>query len=241
MKGARTPAAVAMAALLTGCAATQTVITHGKLESGVRMSQSIFLEPVSSAAKTVFVSVKNTSGVNFDLHPRLKSALQDKGYRVVANPSAAHYLLQANILKAGKLSKSASSEALGGGYGSALAGAGTGVALGALSNNTSTALAGGIAGGLVGFAADTLVQNVSYTVVTDVQISERSAHVVKEQYRASLKNGSASALTQTSSRTSDFQRYQTRVVASADQVNLSFEKARPRLEAELASALAGIF
>lgn len=47
MKGARTPASVAMAALLTGCAATQTVITHGKLESGVRMSQSIFLEPVS--------------------------------------------------------------------------------------------------------------------------------------------------------------------------------------------------
>lgn len=235
------PVALAAVAMLTGCAATQTVISHGKLESDVRMSKSVFLEQATPAQKTVYLSIKNTSGKAFDLSPHLKSALQGKGYKVVASPSAAHYLLQANILKADKLSKSASSEALGGGYGSALAGAGTGVALGALSNNTSTALAGGIAGGLVGFAADTLVKNVSYTVVTDVQISERSAHKVQEQYRASLKNGSASQLVQTSNRASEFQRYQTRVVASADQVNLSFEKARPRLEAELASVLAGIF
>ena len=57
---------------------------------------------------------------------------------MVGNPSKAHYLLQANILKVGKMSVSASQSALGGGYGSALAGAATGTALGALSGHSST-------------------------------------------------------------------------------------------------------
>jgi outer membrane lipoprotein SlyB len=228
-------------ALLTSCSATQTVLEHHNLEANSKLSKTIFLDPVAQNQKTIFVVVKNTSEKSFEITKPLTTALTAHGYRIVQNPSQAHYMLQANILKVGKISHSASQNALGGGYGSALAGAGTGVALGAL-GTSKTMLAGGIAGGLVGLAADSLVKEVNYTVITDIQISEKAGKsVVKEHFNASLENGTSSGTYQTSSKNSDYMRYRTRVVSNADKVNLSFVQARPALEDELVKTLAGIF
>ena len=144
-------------ALLSACAATQTVIEHRNLETKTNLSKTIFLDPVSDNQKSVFISVKNTSDQEIDISRRLSKAFKSKGYVVSKNPSQAHYLLQANILKVGKMSVAASQNALGGGYGSALAGGVSGVALGALTQNSTAMLAGGVAGGLAGLAADALV------------------------------------------------------------------------------------
>ena len=229
--------------LLASCAATQTAIEHGKLDTRTNLSKTVFLDPVSMSQKTIFIAVKNTSDQDIDINRPLVDSLRAHGYRVVKNPTEAHYLLQANILKVGKMSLAASQTALGGGYGSALAGGVTGAALGGLSGNTGTILAGGIAGGLVGLAADSLVKDVNYTMVTDVQISERlgRGEKVTEQFNARLENGSASTTHQTSQRDSQFQRYRTRVVSNADKVNLSFAVARPALEQGLVKTLTGIF
>ncbi|MBA2710135.1 MAG: complement resistance protein TraT [Tatlockia sp.] len=239
----QTTAAAGAVVLLASCAATQTAIEHRTLESDTRLSQTIFLDPVSSNQKTIYLSVKNTSQEQFSIDKGLKSALEQRGYQVVNNPARAHYLLQANILKVGKMSKSASQSALGGGYGSALAGAGTGAAFGALSGNGTTALAGGIAGGLIGLAADSLVKAVNYTMITDLQLSERVGAGVRvhEQFSAALANGNSSASYQTSTKESHYQRYRTRIVSNADRVNLSFAQARPALEQGLIKTLSGIF
>lgn len=172
----------------------------------------------------------------------LTQSLTANGYRVVTNPNQAHYLIQANILKVGKMSRSASQNALGGGYGSALAGAGTGAALGAF-GNSKTMLAGGIVGGVVGLAADSLIKEVNYTVITDVQISERVGKgvTVKERFNSALENGTASSTHQTSYKHSDYQRYRTRVVSNANKMNLSFAQARPVLEQGLVKTISGIF
>lgn len=42
------------------------------------------------------------------------------------------------------------------------------------SNSAGTTLGVGLATGLIGLAADALVEDVNYTMVTDLQISERS-------------------------------------------------------------------
>jgi len=229
--------------LLASCAATQTAIEHRNLDASTKLSKTIFLDPVAENQKTVFIAVKNTSEENMDISQALADAINGHGYRVVNNPSQAHYLLQANILKVGKMSISASQAALGGGYGSALAGSGTGAALGALTGNGNTTLAGGIAGGLIGLAADSLVKDVNFTMITDVQISERAGKGVKvhEQFNAALENGTTSGTYQTSSRDSEYQRYRTRVVSNADKVNLNFAEARPVLAQGLVRTLAGIF
>jgi hypothetical protein len=173
----------------------------------------------------------------------LKSSFKAHGYQVVSSPNNAHYLLQANVLKVGKMSVSASQSALGGGFGSALAGGIAGTALGSLTHNSNVMIGGGIAGGLVGLAADSLVKDVNFTMITDVQISEKVAGGVKvhEEHRASLRQGSSSSLNQVSTTDSQFQRYRVRVVSNADKVNLAFKDAVPALKSGLVKALVGIF
>lgn len=227
---------------LMGCAATQTALEHHSLEVSTKLSKTIFLDPVPASQKTVFVVVKNTSEESLTIEKPLAQALVNKGYRVVTNPSQAHYMLQANILKVGKMSQSASEKALGGGYGSALAGAATGAAIGSF-GHANTVIGGGIAGGLIGIAADSLVKDVNYTMITDIQISERAGKGVKvhEHFKSELDNGSASKSYQTSSHDSAFERYRLRVVSNANKVNLSFPTARPALEQGLVRTLAGLF
>lgn len=228
---------------LTGCAATQTALEHGSLQVSTKQSETIFLDPVSSAQKTVYVSVKNTSDEEIDISPQLKTALSSHGYKVINNPNSAHYLLQANVLKVGKMSVAASQSALGGGYGSAIAGAVAGTATGSLTASSTGMIAGGLAGGVIGLAADSLVKDVNYTMITDVQISEKVGKGVKvnEQFQSHLKNGSSTVTSQTSSRDSQYQRYRTRVVSNADKVNLKFSDARVSLEQGLVKVISGIF
>lgn len=229
--------------VLTGCAATQTALEHGSLQVSTKQSETIFLDPVSSDQKTVYVSVKNTSDEEIDISPQLKTALSSHGYKVINNPNSAHYLLQANVLKVGKMSVAASQSALGGGYGSAIAGAVAGTAAGSLTASSTGMIAGGLAGGVIGLAADSLVKDVNYTMITDVQISERVGKGVKvnEQFQSHLKNGSSTVTSQTSSRDSQYQRYRTRVVSNADKVNLKFSDARVSLEQGLVKVISGIF
>ncbi|MCW8400732.1 complement resistance protein TraT [Legionella sp. PATHC038] len=230
-------------AALTGCAATQTAIEHGSLQVSTKQSETIFLDPVSNAQKTVYVSVKNTSDEEVDIAPRLKTALSSHGYKVINNPNSAHYLLQANVLKVGKMSVAASQSALGGGYGSAIAGAVAGTAAGSFTQSSTGMIAGGLTGGVIGLAADSLVKDVNYTMITDIQISERVGRGIKvnEQFQSNLKNGSSSVTSQASSRDSQYQRYRTRVVSNADKVNLKFQDARPALEQGLVKVISGIF
>lgn len=232
-----------LAAVLCSCAATQTALEHGSLQVSTKQSETIFLDPVSSAQKTVYVSVKNTSDEEIDISPQLKTALSSHGYKVINNPNSAHYLLQANVLKVGKMSVAASQSALGGGYGSAIAGAVAGTAAGSLTASSTGMIAGGLAGGVIGLAADSLVKDVNYTMITDVQISERVGKGVKvnEQFQSHLKNGSSTVTSQTSSRDSQYQRYRTRVVSNADKVNLKFSDARVSLEQGLVKVISGIF
>lgn len=230
-------------AVLTGCAATQTALEHGSLQVSTKQSETVFLDPISESHKTVYISVKNTSDEEVTISPQLKTALATHGYKVVNNPHSAHYLLQANILKIGKMSSSSSQSALGGGYGSAIAGAVVGTAAGSFTHSTAGMIAGGLSGGVIGLAADSLVKDVNYTMITDIQISEKVARgvKVKEQFQSQVNNGSSSMTSQTSSRESQYRRYRTRVVSNADKMNLKFADARPALEQGLVKVISGIF
>lgn len=227
--------------MLGACASIQTGLEHRKLTGGSQMSESIMLDAVPKSQKTVHVTIKNTSDKQINIARKVKRAIESHGYKVVSNPNRAHYLLQANILKVGQMSKSASQSALGGGYGSALSGLATGAAIGSFSGSGGTTLGAGLAGGLISMAADSLVKDVNYSMITDVQVSERVNGFVSEKTTASLKNGSATQTQQTSTKRSKFQRFRTRILSNADKVNLQFADARPMLEDSLAKVIAGIF
>ncbi|SAE95687.1 Enterobacterial TraT complement resistance protein [Enterobacter cloacae] len=89
-------------------------------------------------------------------------------------------------------------------------------------------------------AADAMVEDVNYTMVTDLQISERSKVAVTTDNIAALKQGTSGVKLQTSTEQGNRAKYQTRVVSNANKVNLKFEEAKPVLEAQLAKSIAGI-
>jgi hypothetical protein len=236
---------LALLPALWACAATTTAIGKRTLDVQTRMTDSIFLEPVTSEKRTLLVEVRNTSDrPDLDVAPEVKAALAARGYRIVDDPEHAHFLLQANVLQVGRTSKGAAEGAFAKGFGSALIGGAGGAAVGrAASDQTEVMIAGAVAGAAASAVADAFVQDVTYSIITDVQISERAGEgvTVTERMAQELTQGSSGRRVLSTTEVHDWKRYQTRVMSTANQVNLDFEDAAPELTAGLTRAIAGIF
>ncbi|EBV2813036.1 complement resistance protein TraT [Salmonella enterica subsp. indica serovar Marseille] len=226
--------------VLSGCGAMSTAIKKRNLEVKTQMSETVWLEP--SSQKTVYLQIKNTSDKDMSgLQAKVIKAVQDKGYTVITAPENAHYWIQANVLKADKMDLRTAQGFLTQGYEGAAMGAALGAGITAYNSNSAGATLGvGLAAGLVGMAADAMIEDTNYTMVTDVQISEKTAASVQTDNVAALKQGTSGYKVQTSTQTGNQHKYQTRVVSSANKVNLKFEEAKPVLEDQLAKSVANI-
>lgn len=232
-------ACLAALALMAGCAATYTGLRYKDMVVNNKMSASIFLEPVAPSQRTVFVQVRNTSDKAMDLGPEIMADLRNKGYQVVDDPNKAHYMLQANVLSVGEADESSIEKAGLAGFGGPLGGAAIGGLLGG-----SRGVEGAIVGGLVGTAAevvaDSMVKVVTYMVVTDLQISERAASGVSQQFNSNLRQGTGNTtVTQQTASSTKWKQYQTRIVSTAQQTNLTWPEAYPYLRGGIARAIAG--
>lgn len=234
-------AAIVLSAFtLTGCGAMSTAVKKRNLEVKTQMSQTVWLEP--SNEKTVYIQVRNTSDKDMsNLQTLIANDLSAKGYRVSSDPDSAYYWVQANVLKADKMDLRQSQGFLNTGYEGAAAGAALGAGITAYNSSSAGAMLGvGLASGLIGMAADSMVEDVNFTMVTDLQISERTKATVTTDNVAALRQGTSGVKVQTSSEEGNRHKYQTRVVSNANKVNLKFEEAKPVLEAQLAKSVAGI-
>lgn len=242
---------VALGLALASCAAATTSVARRNLDVQTKMSETIFLDPVGPGERTVYVDVRNTSDQpGLDIAPEVRRAVEARGYRVVEDPSAARFVLQANVLQAGRDSLSAGEVASGDGFGGTLlggaAGGAAGYGLGAAGigvNNTLGAIGGALAGAAIAGLADAYVQDTTYTIVTDIQVSERTrlGVVVSQSEQASLSQGTSGTLSQSSSVTTDAKRYRTRVISTANKANLAWEDAQPELVAGMSRSIGGIF
>ena len=174
--------------------------------------------------------------------------MQSKGFRIVANPDRADFMLLAQVLSVEKASPTAAEAALSSGYGgSILAGAGTGGLIGgALGGGIGAGYgvgAGALVGGLAEHISGALVKDVTYLAITDVELREkpRKGVIVREDRRQDSKQGIGGSTRQSSSEIAAHKRYRTRVVSTANKVNLRYEEAAGQLTAGLARSLAGVF
>ncbi len=228
--------------LLGGCAATQTALAHRNLDVSSRMSETIFLDPVPERQRTIYLQVRNTSDKQLNMThiaQALSQALQAKGYQIVSSEQA-HYVLQANVLAVGKMDEAAAQSALEAGFGGALAG----MTVAGASHNSMRALAGGaIAGGLTEMIADSLVKSVTYSAVTDIQISEIASRStgVSPAHAVTESSVGKAAHQESQGGGSHWAYYRTRLVSTANQVNLAFEDALPQLQNQWVHALSGLF
>lgn len=201
---------------LSGCAATQVAISKRNLDVQTKMSQSIFMDPVPDGQKTIYLQMRNTSDKpGLKIEEGVREKLVSRGYRLVKDAGQAHYLLQVNILQAGMTDPSSAMQSLSSGFGGAVIGATVAAASG--NYDTRGATMGALIGAAVGVVSDALVKDVTYSLITDVQVSERGA----------VKDG--------------WQRYQTRILSMANKVNLEFAEAQPALIQGLVQSVSGLF
>jgi len=237
----------AIVVALTGCAATQTMIAKKDLDVQSRTSTAIFVDPVPKDRRTIYLDVK--SGVmEFDRRAFKQFVVEqfttanDNGYRIIDDPEAAQFLMVVYVLNLEKASPTAAQAALGQGYtgGAIAAGAAVG---GAATRSWTGAAAGGAIGGLAEVISGAAVKDVTYMLVTDVQIQERAAKgvMVRRDTRVDTKVSDAGTSRQTSSEVTDRKEYRTRIVTTANQANLELPAAQELMFKKTAYSMAGFF
>ena len=229
-----------ISSLISGCGAASTAIEKRNLEVQTKMSDSIFLEPVSPQKQIVYVKIRNTTDKNINIENQIKAAIQAKGFKVVENPEEAYFMIQSNVLQIGKIDGTDSDSTLKSGFGGGLLGAGVSMATGGSGNNIGI---GAAVGALVGVLADTMVKDIYYSMVTDVEIRQRpSIDESVSQHESNYSDqGTASTVSQNvSTNNAQWKIYRTRVVSTANQVNLEFEEAQNELSKGLVKSLSGL-
>jgi hypothetical protein len=235
--------------IFSGCAAVHTSIAKKDLDVQTKMSDTIFLDPVDPEQRIIYMNVRNTSDkANFDIAGPVAKVLEGKGYVITNNPKVAHYWLQVNVLSVDKASPTAAQAALGAGYGGSIAtGAAVGMATGGALAGWGGAGIGGLAGAAAFGIADTIagaaVKDVMFMAITDVEIAERAEHgvVIRQDNQQDAKQGIGGSRRQSSTKVSNMNKYRTRVVSTANKVNLVYDEAAPDLTNGLTRSIAGLF
>ena len=262
-------AALALGLLtLAACSGVDALTNHADLDVHTHMSETVFLDPVPQYAKTVYIGVRNTSDYpDLDVRTPLMQAIQARGYTIVDDSSTAHYMLQVNVLQAGKLNGDPGA-LLSANYGQPLLlGSAAGALAGAGSGNGYAGLGAGLGVSVASWAINQAWRDVTYAVTTDIQISERPlggarVHQHTHNYRGHGNHAGSVNVTEASATTygesdaqstnthersqdvdeeNDFKQVQVRDVAYADKVNLRMADAVPTIVQHLASSLANVF
>jgi hypothetical protein len=224
--------------MFSGCAgAIQTAIKKRNLDVQTKMSASIFLEPVAPEEQIVYVKVRNTTDKDINIESAIKQSFTQKGFKIVANPKKANFMVQINLLQVGKSDARSAQDALANGFGGAIVGSSIGKATG------GKGYAGGLIGAAMGVVGDALVDDVYFTIITDIEIRQRplEGETIKQSSNMNAKQGISGNTQQIVKSTNvRWKKYRTRVVGTATQVNLKFIEAKPKLVKGLVRSLSGL-
>ncbi len=235
-------------AILTGCAAVNTAVGKRNLDVQTKTSTAIFVDPVAAAKRTVYVEIR--SGVmEFDRKAFTQNIRQEftangNGYHVVDDPDQAQYQMNIFVTSLEKASPTAAELALKQGYSDVGAGAAAGAVVGVSHGGTATSMiGGGMLGALGTTAANAFVQDVTYMLVADVKITERTRDgvIVRKDSQISAKVSDAGTSTQRVSEATNRKEYTTRIVTTANQANLKLEEAQDLMFKKTAYAMSAFF
>ena len=209
-------------------------------------SNTFFLLP--STANTIFIQARNSSDNEAVSLTDLGARLTAKGYQIIQDPSAAHYIVLANIVYCNVTKPEMPVESIvASGYGS---GIGSSI-MGGLQGLTSMASMAGPQGAIVGTAASMglsaiegvgsavgslfsgpstpkMHDDVNYACVADLQITEQGAAASTPSTAKSGSNAQPGV-------------YQTRLAADVHQKKLDEAEATPLLQQRLSASVAGNF
>jgi len=228
---------------LSGCSAISTAVKNHNMDVETKTSNSVFLHPDTLSQKTIYVSYRNTTDVEIPMKDDLTQSLKAYGWQVTDKANLAHTVLQVQVLQVGEVDDANSAwQQLGNGFGSAMVGslAGVGAYYAGASVIGGIGIGSAVAG--VSWLADQLVENVTYSMITDVQISTASKETIHENVESTLSASITSAnVISTQNTSSNYRKHNTRVAAVANQMNLDLDDALPALIKQSANQITAIF
>ena len=237
---------IMLSLLIGGCSAPHTMIKKRNLDVQTQMSESIFLEPVAPAKRIIFVNIRNTSDKELPIEQLIRNRIIANGFQITDDPEQATYMLQANILSIGRADLRSSSSMLEAGFGGLMLGS----TISHMKDHSSRRSAnrdeakGMLIGATVALIADAMVDDVLYTMVTDLRVRERPqiSEIITQVEKSRLSQGTSTTQRQrTTGGVVKWKTYETRIVSTANKANLKFEEARDVLMEGLVRSIGGIF
>ena len=225
---------------LSGCSAISTAIKHRNLDVQTKTSNSVFLDPTPKSEHIAYVQVKDTSGeaIRNSLADEIEKNLQANGWQITDDVGQAKNLVQVNVLQVGEAPNEQTVwSSLQSGFGSALVGGLAGVGTGVALSSVPAGIGVGAGVGGVSWLANQFVESVTYSVITDVQISVRAKGKVKQKTNADLAQGTSTQTVQVYETESEWVRYRVRVASTANQVNLELNDAKSELVKQQANQI----
>lgn len=236
-------------AALGGCAAVSTSVAKRNLDVQTKISTAVFVDPVKRAKRTVYINIR--SGVmEFDRNAMSRAVKEAfvgnaNGYTITDDPDEAQYQLNIFVITLEKASPTAAEVALKQGYsGDVSAGSYAGMVAGANTGHRGNGMVvGGLLGAVATTAANAFVQDVTYLLVADVQVKEKTANgvIVRKDSRISAKISDAGTSTQTVSEAGNKKEYRTRIVTTANKANLDLAEAQDVIFKKTAYAMSSFF
>ena len=226
---------------LASCASTQTSMTKKELLVNTKLEHSIFLEPVDPELQVVYIQVKNTSkATGFQLKEQIAAKMISLGYQVSNRPSEAHFMLQANIRTFDE--KRVASDGTGESLIGAVVGGVLGSTIGGGNGQTIASTGGALAGGYAGQMLSSKTQDITFTSVVDLIVAERSDQgtIEYDNSHRSMQGGS-NTVRSNFTNTSDWKKYRTRVISTANKANLTKEEAAPVMMQDITNVLGNLF
>ena len=207
----RTAGILLLGLALSGCAAATTAVAKRNLDVQTRMTDTIFLDPVAPGRAHGLCRrpqhLRPARPRHRPAGPRRRSRRAATAWSTTrATPASSSRPTCSRPAAARRPRREAAS---GDGFGGTLlggaAGGAAGYGLGAAGigvNNTVGAIGGALAGAAIAGLADAYVQDTTYTIVTDIQVSERAPTgvVVSQSEQANLSQGTSGTISQSSSR-----------------------------------------
>lgn len=243
---------VAIATTMLGCSAVTTAVKKQDLVVESYISHAVTLEPVSPDERVIYTRVKDVSGnqMRKEMQRIMEANLKNEGFVITRDPKKANLMLDATILRSNKSTSDDSNAYLSQGYKGGAEGALTGATVAAIAGGSGKTTAGAaLAGAAVGFLADTLVDDVYYTFVMDIELRERPLEgdsITNTQRNKSASGFNGGHKQVSNKRGSNVVRgsnfnwivHQTRIVTTANKMNLTIDEAIPAVQKRTANSLA---
>lgn len=218
-----------------------------ELDVQTKTSTAIFVDPISKDKRKVYAEIRS-SVMEFDrraLGHYIREQFENNanGYTITDDPEEAQYLMSVFVLNLEKSTREQAESALKKGFiGGAIVGAGAGAATGkGIKGAAAGGAAGGALGGIVTTMGGLMFQDVYYMLVADVQIKEKTDAQVFQKQDMQAKTSDEGSMSQRVSERTNKKEYRTRVVTTANKVNLVLEEAQELMFQKTAYALSGFF